>query len=1137
MAGGINVNPSSVFQFKSQPVLVTEEGGTLTNLANVAGTWGKFIPTSWGSVRLAGYQVWSGPFTRLIDRISVDVANNNQSLSSWNMPISNGGGLPFGVYNHTNISERIAVDVAFSFGYNGSDNPRRITKIRFDQNIVYDIANGPDAETDYAFNVRYGNEDFPEPIMVARASDPEAVVYYPGQIVITFASLTNGQASWTGSNASPIPGTIDVEIQAGSSVGSAEGVRTDYPDSDFAVPFQGLLLNDWKSDFIYVYGPKFPGNGEIKKYRLSTLELVKTVPVTVTPDNPSQNNDRFNKVVMSYGFGLLVCQFTTPGNFGAIYLIDPDTGQQVYKYGQDGWSNFEPYGNGYSYQDYIVLSEDTAEAITLTGTNQGEPTINLLRISKGANGFTATKSAYSRGGLPSFSDAVGRGENGTAVYKWGSKIYKITAQGMTLFYEDARLAESVRDIAVVGDKVFAAMRTNFILIGSDGQLIYDKAANDEPDAPFPAAGWSNTNETNRQLNLRKPGSVNYLGAWGATHSFNINMLTGEMTFTKIVGDLNVNAPGGGTFYDPSSGKFFQLGQGGEGRGYLQLAYTAFGERIPLRDFLRSLYVNTGRFTASQIEFQDIDDTIIGALLVKAYPLDTIVQNTCLLYQIEKLETRDKIRFYRNRPIVGDADIAYDLDIDSLALVSDSEDSRAALVTSISDSQKSVAEIKLTFLDVDAEYNENSVVWRRPDAPADATSVLNIQTIIVMNKTEALQLVQLRYQDNLASTTQHRLRLPLAYSDISKGDILRIRHGGYTDIMKATETTVNADHSVSILADSVSLERRMVAAIPDASNVSVGAALGAGPTIVAPFDVDALHPTHVLTGGFPYYFLAYGTDPAWAGGYVTRSNAKEPEGRLFEVSAGVAFAVYKAVNVLKDRPWEVDSDNLQLEFICGNWKPANNTTPAELSKNKKKNVCLYGAPGRWEIMQVASIVGNVASGIFRGLRGSEEYCGKHIAGDLVFVIDTFLIGESRPNSDIGLTDNLKAVSYWQKYASIAAQPIPVLGNALKPWAPAPINGERVGSDIVISWSRRDRAAINCFESLPMSETSEAYEIDIVVDGDVVRTIVADDETTATYTEAQQVADGTESLTNLSVAVYQISSIVGRGHAGKATLNVG
>lgn len=95
------------------------------------------------------------------------------------------------------------------------------------------------------------------------------------------------------------------------------------------------------------------------------------------------------------------------------------------------------------------------------------------------------------------------------------------------------------------------------------------------------------------------------------------------------------------------------------------------------------------------------------------------------------------------------------------------------------------------------------------------------------------------------------------------------------------------------------------------------------------------------------------------------------------------------------------------------------------------------------------------------------------------------------------------------------------------------------DLVIRWQRRDRLGQEFVEEeQPLSEDHEEYELEILLDGGIVRTI--EDLTTPlyVYTSANQTTDGfTPPLTELEVNIYQISENVGRGFADSKTVTVG
>ena len=69
---------------------------------------------------------------------------------------------------------------------------------------------------------------------------------------------------------------------------------------------------------------------------------------------------------------------------------------------------------------------------------------------------------------------------------------------------------------------------------------------------------------------------------------------------------------------------------------------------------------------------------------------------------------------------------------------------------------------------------------------------------------------------------------------------------------------------------------------------------------------------------------------------------------------------------------------------------------------------------------------------------------------------------------------------------------------------------------------------------MSEDTEAYEVDIM-DGDTVaRTISSLSDESASYTAAQQTADGFTPGDPIDCNIYQLSAAVGRGWPLEATV---
>lgn len=113
----------------------------------------------------------------------------------------------------------------------------------------------------------------------------------------------------------------------------------------------------------------------------------------------------------------------------------------------------------------------------------------------------------------------------------------------------------------------------------------------------------------------------------------------------------------------------------------------------------------------------------------------------------------------------------------------------------------------------------------------------------------------------------------------------------------------------------------------------------------------------------------------------------------------------------------------------------------------------------------------------------------------------------------------------------------VGRGLRPLSPVHARALPSGGDIEINWIRRTRIGGDAWQAVevPLSEDGEAYEVDVISGGNVVRTI-AISSATASYTNAQQQADFPGQLPqDLSFNIYQKSLAYGRGSPSKVTLN--
>lgn len=114
-----------------------------------------------------------------------------------------------------------------------------------------------------------------------------------------------------------------------------------------------------------------------------------------------------------------------------------------------------------------------------------------------------------------------------------------------------------------------------------------------------------------------------------------------------------------------------------------------------------------------------------------------------------------------------------------------------------------------------------------------------------------------------------------------------------------------------------------------------------------------------------------------------------------------------------------------------------------------------------------------------------------------------------------------------------------GVSLRPLSVAHVRLSRnyASNDLSLSWVRRTRIGGDSWEQseVPLAEDSERYEVEIL-SGAVVKRIFSTTAPSLVYTSAQQIEDfGVAPALPLSVAIYQISTVFGRGSAREEVLN--
>jgi hypothetical protein len=177
-----------------------------------------------------------------------------------------------------------------------------------------------------------------------------------------------------------------------------------------------------------------------------------------------------------------------------------------------------------------------------------------------------------------------------------------------------------------------------------------------------------------------------------------------------------------------------------------------------------------------------------------------------------------------------------------------------------------------------------------------------------------------------------------------------------------------------------------------------------------------------------------------------------------------------------------------------------------------------------------------NGLLRGRMGTEWAMDSHSIGERFILLDGRLGQDDSALALLGLPRLYKAVSIGSPLSSAEDISFTYTGAALRPYAPVHLQGTRDSSgNLTLSWIRRARLQGEWREyaDVPLLEESERYEVEILDGSDVVR-VIASTTPAASYSATEQVADFGSTQTSLSVKVYQLSAVVGRGRGASGVI---
>ncbi len=436
------------------------------------------------------------------------------------------------------------------------------------------------------------------------------------------------------------------------------------------------------------------------------------------------------------------------------------------------------------------------------------------------------------------------------------------------------------------------------------------------------------------------------------------------------------------------------------------------------------------------------------------------------------------------------------------------------------------EISVTYLDPDFAYQQASQNATRQVSPNK--NKLDVNVSLVLTASEALAISRKVLYLAWAQRRLFQFNLPLRYIQLEPGDTASVEFFGESTLVYVTK--VNIGGNFLLQCEAIPYEPSLLAlsavAVPPTVNISIP---DYGDTTLYLLDTNLFEDSDSDYG----LYIAPTGNADWRQGqvYVSRNGGSSYDLALnlitYSVTGDCTNTLSTASEFIRDlaNTLTVVLERGELESI------------SELDFMNGRNSALVGD----EIIYFKSAVLTAPntyelSELLRGRRGTEWAISNHTASEKFILISDYIERLEGDQTDLNNQRLYKGLSPGQTTDDVTAIPFTVTGNAMKPYAPCHIGGDRNGGgDLTINWIRRTRrgGSLVDYRDADLGEDVELYEVDVLDGASIVRTIYVST-TSASYTAAQQISDFGSTQATVDVVIFQLSDLVGRGYPATATI---
>ena len=437
------------------------------------------------------------------------------------------------------------------------------------------------------------------------------------------------------------------------------------------------------------------------------------------------------------------------------------------------------------------------------------------------------------------------------------------------------------------------------------------------------------------------------------------------------------------------------------------------------------------------------------------------------------------------------------------------------------------QISTTYIDSTRAYRPNSQLSYNRDSSL-AASKQEVQLPVALTSTEAASIADTMMELNWLERQSFSFTLPPSYNTLSAGDVVTLTTESETYSVRIVRLEVQQSGVISVDAKTENPSIYTPNALGQDSVANDDTIDSRGDTTFLMLDIPLLRDSEdrVVFGA------ALSSDSgSWPGGILYRSiDGGTTYDRINSNGTRVFMGTFTGTLGSDDGRHINEDLTCNIDMIAGTLESV--TLESMLSG---KNTFVYGDDGRWGVgrFQNATLEGDgtyTLDTFVLGQRGTESAAASVVADDYFILIDDpDIITVDAQVSNIGISRKYKGVTSGSDIDSVTAVDFAYNAVNLTPLPGTNGTKELSGSDWVVSWNRRSRFTDNFWTSgvqPVVGESSENYEI-VFNNGTSDSSVYTSTTDSITYTAAQQTTDFGGTVSELTVKVYQMSSVVGRG----------